>query len=151
MLRYGGIALLAFAIAACTEGASYDPKDPWSDPFFREGFHSSELDHVMNENAPSVGWLSNPDHKSAHPPKGVDPDQMDHDEKAPPAGHEDELLGAEPAGAHSSDDAQADDGDEDGDTGHPRSFSEKAQEATLATLSILVGAGMAALPYLVGT
>ena len=32
-----------------------------------------------------------------------------------------------------------------------KSFYDKAQEATMATMSVLVGAGMAALPFLIGT
>ena len=35
--------------------------------------------------------------------------------------------------------------------GGEKTFAEKAQEASLATLSILIGAGMTALPFLIGT
>src|SRR5581483_6218992 len=36
-------------------------------------------------------------------------------------------------------------------SGREKTFGEKAEEATLATMSVLIGAGMAALPYLLGT
>lgn len=103
--------------------ATYNPDDPFDDPFFHSSFEgANSLDEIWDEPAPSVGWLYDGD-------RG--PDQA--------------------LDAHS--DPFWDDSPED--DGFPRvgekTFSEKAQEASMATLSILVGAGMTALPFLLGT
>ena len=114
---------------ACSQNRSddpfsnYDPSDPFSDPFFDSSFKSpGSLDEIWDEPSPSVGWLYDGD---------GGPEQALGD-------HSDPFWDDEPGS---------------GDFASPgeKTFSEKAQEASMATLSILVGAGMTALPFLLGT
>lgn len=116
-------------VGACSQHRSddpfsnYDPGDPFNDEFFNSSFGSpSGLDEVYEGPAPSVGWLYD---KDAGPETALDD-------------HADPFWDDDPGG------------DGFGGLGE-KSFSEKAQEASLATLSILVGAGMTALPFLIGT
>jgi hypothetical protein len=89
------------------------------------------------------------------PPPGIGADGATASGKLPvDANGEGVLLKAEGEGTYvpnqqGSSEAQ---GDEDTLYGHDqKSFYDKASEATLATMSILMGAGMAALPFLIGT
>ncbi len=103
--------------------------DPFDDPFFEDGPAAGDsLDDFLREPAPSVGWLS--EDGSQNP--------------------EAELLRSHgDATWFEADDAFGGDSDEKG-SGEidDRPFGQQAQEAALATMSVLVGAGMAALPYL---
>jgi hypothetical protein len=146
-------AVVALVVGCSNSKPLVNPNDPFNDPFFHDGAQdgTSALDEVLNEPAPSVGWLPRDDSK---PPPGV--------------GAEDDLETA--SGAHSKLDANGEgvllkaEGDGSYVPAHPseeeeermyghdqKSFYDKASEATLATMSILMGAGMAALPFLIGT
>ena len=122
------IVVLMIVIGACSQQsandpfANYDPNDPFNDPFFDSSFKSDSLDEIWDEPSPSVGWL--------YDGEGGSQQALDD--------HSDPFWDDEPGS------------DGFGKVGE-KSFSEKAQEATLATLSILVGAGMTALPFLLGT
>ncbi len=115
-------------IGACSQNrfddpfASYDPGDPFDDPFFASSFESGALDEVYDGPAPSVGWLYDGDRGAA---------QALDDHADPFWDDSPETDGFGPA--------------------REKTFSEKAQEASLSTLSILIGAGMTALPFLIGT
>jgi hypothetical protein len=124
------VALLALILGAaflvaCSTQSSRRSSDPFDDPFFDSGFAAgSGLDDFLAEPAPSVGWLSADGEKSPEERLiRLHGDPIWDDMEQP----ESDLLPAE-----------------------ERPFMEKAQEATLATLSVLVGAGMAALPFLIG-
>ena len=169
----GAVLVVATLVVACGCGNNkplLNPKDPFDDPFFHDGLGSgtSSLDEVMHGPAPSVGWLSN---DGARPPHG------DADDDAPGgsgttgapgspgtnaklnADGEGVLLEAEGDSSyvgqphhHHQAAAPVDDPDgEEGNGGDEKSFSDKAEEASLATMSILMGLGMAALPFLIGT
>jgi hypothetical protein len=119
------------AAAACSSHGqdsfdNYDPADPFNDPFFNSSFESDSLDEFLSEPAPSVGWLSRDGDQSGE-------SQLLRD-------HSDPIW----------DDAQGEEGQDEIGPKTEKTFAQKAQEATLATMSILVGAGMAALPYLIG-
>lgn len=112
-------------LVACSAQSSRRSADPFDDPFFESGFAGgSGLDDFLSEPAPNVGWLSR-DGESSPEERLIrlhgDPIWDEHEQP------EADLLPPE-----------------------ERPFVEKAQEATLATLSVLVGAGMAALPFLIG-
>ncbi len=122
--------LLMIVVGACSQNnandpfSNYDPNDPFDDPFFNSSFKSSDsLDEIWDQPAPSAGWLYGGD-------GGAEAALDD---------HSDPFWDDEPG----SGDFAA--------PGAEKSFSEKAQEASMATLSILVGAGMTALPFLLGT
>jgi len=122
------VVAVMIVVGACSQQNSndpfsnYDPNDPFSDPFFDSSFQSDSLDEIMNEPSPSVGWLY------------------------------DGESGAEQALDDHSDPFWDDDpGSDEFSPMGEKTFAEKAQEASLATLSILVGAGMTALPFLIGT
>lgn len=121
---------LMIAVGACSQNrmqmedpwGAYDPADPFDDAFFDSSFESDALDEVYGGPAPSVGWL--------YDGEGATAQALDD--------HADPFW----------DDVR----DHDGfGPQREQTFSEKAQEASLATLSILVGAGMTALPFLIGT
>jgi len=122
------VVAVTIVVGACSQHrsddpfASYDPSDPFDDEFFDSSFESTAIDEIYEGSAPSAGWLY------------------------------DDRAGAEQALTDHADPFWDDDpaADEFGDQSE-KSFSQKAQEATLATLSILVGAGMTALPFLIGT
>lgn len=102
--------------------SNYDPDDPFDDPFFDSSFQGGDsLDEIWNGPAPSVGWLYDGD-------RGADQALDD---------HSDPFWDDQPGGNEFG--------------SKEKTFSEKAQEASMATLSILVGAGMTALPFLLGT
>jgi hypothetical protein len=166
----GAVLVVATLVVACGCGNNkplLNPKDPFDDPFFHDGMGSgtSSLDEIMREPAPSAGWLSS---DGARPPHG-DADDDAPDASGSPgspgakaklnADGEGVLLEAEgdssyvgkPHRHHQV--APEDDVDgEEGTAGNDeKSFSDKAEEASLATMSILMGLGMAALPFLIGT
>lgn len=125
----GRLVVAALIVAgACSQNtsndpfANYDPNDPFDDPFFNSSFGGGDsLNQIWDEPAPNVGWLYDPDHG---------PEQALDDHADP---FWDDSPGSDEFGRGE------------------KSFSEKAQEASMATLSILVGAGMTALPFLLGT
>jgi hypothetical protein len=147
----------AVLLLSCSASSSRDTDstDPFDDPFFREGFGKSSVDEVWEQPSPSVGWLAN--------------ESLYDRERAEPIEPEEGYIGRERAAAGAGEVVEAErrtaaqergfgEHDEDGGvsegkrgSGREKSFSEKAQEATLATMSVLIGAGMAALPYLLGT
>jgi hypothetical protein len=144
-------ALLAFA---CSSNKSLlNEDDPFDDPFFSDGLGSGtdSLDEILREPAPSVGWLAR---EGAVPPARSARERV-----AGPSDssgvEEGVLLQAEGQGGDGGEDVYtgADDEDEEAvlRARGQKSFYERASEATLATMSVLVGAGMAALPFLVGT
>ena len=170
----GAVLVVATLVVACGCGSNkplLNPKDPFDDPFFHDGLGSgtSSLDEIMREPAPSVGWLSR---DGARPPHGnAEDDDADGSSDATGAtgspgakaklnaDGEGVLLEAEGDDSyvgrpHHHHQVTTDDdaGSEEG-TGGPeeKSFSDKAEEASLATMSILMGLGMAALPFLIGT
>ena len=61
----------ALIVGACAQNtptdpfASYDPNDPFSDPFFSEGFQSDSLDEMANGPDSSDEWLATPEGKAA--------------------------------------------------------------------------------------
>jgi hypothetical protein len=149
---FRGIAV-ALLVAACSATKDFDdPSDPLGDHFFSRGMESDSLDEVMHGQSPSVGWLANED--------------LYDQERVTESDGENELVRRERAAAGAGEVVEAErrsdpwarDGD-DSDASDPgrgiskreKTFGEKAQEATLATMSVLIGAGMAALPYLLGT
>jgi hypothetical protein len=123
VLRLG---LVAFVLFGCSANSSQqiNPDDPFDDPFFGDGIGGSSLDEVVRGRAPSVGYLSDDGSQTA----------------------EDALLAehADPVWGESKRDGVSD------PLAPEKSFADKAGEATLSTLSVLMGAGMAALPYLIG-
>ncbi len=152
-VRLVGLALGCLLLGACSASSSRDADEGLSDPFFREGISdgTGSLDEVLEGNAPSVGWLSGP-----------------RDPEDDPA--EEELLGRERSAAGAGEVVEAErnkaardrgeeiveDDDPEGGTkrtgrGRQKTFSEKAQEATLSTMSVLLSAGMVALPFLLGS
>jgi len=155
-----GCGLFAAALLlSCGASASkddYDSTDPLGDPFFADGFGGSSLDEVLHQPAPSVGWLENEslyDRERTRPDEGED-EMLGHERSAAGAG---EVVEAErrndlrERGEPVDDDDAGDEGARKPGSRKQKSFSQQAQEATLATMSVLIGAGMAALPYLLGT
>ncbi|MFP6664107.1 MAG: hypothetical protein VCC00_07915 [Deltaproteobacteria bacterium] len=112
-------------LVACSAQSGKRSSDPFDDPFFTSGFAGgSGLDDFLAEPAPSVGWLAAGGEQSPEERLiRLHGDPIWDDRGQPESG----LLPPE-----------------------ERPFLEKAEEATLATLSVLVGAGMAALPFLLG-
>ena len=117
--------LIAAFLVACSAEKSRRSSDPFDDPFFHSGFAGeSGLDSFLSEPSPSVGWLS------------------EGGEQSP----EERLIRehGDPIWGDSYDQPESDLTSNKKD----RPFMEKAQEATMATMSVLVGVGMAALPFL---
>jgi len=161
LLKFVGPVLVvaALAVACSSNKPLLNPGDPFNDPFFHEGMNdgTNALDEIMREPAPSVGWLA---HDGAVPPPGHADATTGHSTSKLDANGEGVLLEGEGdiSGAgqprHHPQAAADDEGDgEDmtGTNGDGKTFSEKAEEASLATMSILMGLGMAALPFLIGT
>ena len=130
--------LLMLALIAGYGGCAAEEKkhsanpwdDPFDDPFFREEGLSLNNDEYLKQGAPSVGSLS-------------------------PEEDEEVRLRAErqalrDAGFTAHGRYQETNPDDEADSGKPqeKSFSDKAEEASVATMSILVGLGMTALPFL---
>ena len=84
----------------------------------------SGLDSFLSEPAPNVGWLSAEGEQSPE-------ERMIRE-------HGDPIWGKQ------------EQPESDFIPTKERPFMEKAQEATMATMSVLVGVGMAALPFLIG-
>jgi hypothetical protein len=115
--------LVSAFLVACSAEKSRRSSDPFDDPFFSSGFAGeSGLDSFLAEPAPNVGWLSEDGSQSP--------------EERMIRTHGDPIWGSQeqPEG--------------DFVPNKERPFMEKAQEATMATMSVLVGVGMAALPFL---
>lgn len=145
-----GVIALALLFVACSNNKSLiNEDDPFDDPFFSDGLGNGtrSLDEILREPSPSVGWLARegavpPSRSSRSGGSGVTsgPDE------------EGVLLEAENADGYPPPGAGEDEQDEDSlRASNEKSFYDQASEATLATMSILVGAGMAALPFLIGT
>lgn len=137
--------VLALLVAACSANKGFlNEDDPFDDPFFSDSGTSS-LDEILREPAPSVGWLASDGPVKSRPPRAGSASDV----SAAPD-EEGVLLAAEGEG-----DPTAANGDEYDDeemvARNQKSFYDRASEATLATMSVLVGAGMAALPFLIGT
>ncbi|MBM4242486.1 MAG: hypothetical protein FJ148_01555 [Deltaproteobacteria bacterium] len=149
------LAAAALVVACSGNKAFLNEKDPFDDPFFSDGLGSGtrSLDEIMREPAPSVGWLSRDGNvQSKPPPRGSGGTGVG---DAPDG--ENVLLEAEDDGdvAASGDRVSGADGEE-GEEGEMEPAGEKstydqASEATMATMSVLFGLGMAALPFLIGT
>lgn len=117
--------LVGSFVAACATQSTRNSGDPFDDPFFERGFAAGDsLDDFLSEPAPSVGWLSR------------DGEQTPEDRLIRLHGDPIWEEGEQPEAGLLPDEE--------------RPFVERAQEATLATLSVLVGVGMAALPFLIG-
>lgn len=125
----GRVVVAAMIVAgACSQNTSndpfsnYDPDDPFNDPFFNSTFTGGDsLNEIWDEPAPNVGWLYDGE-------AGAESALDDHSDP-----FWDDAPGSDEFGRGE------------------KTFGEKAQEASMATLSILVGAGMTALPFLLGT
>ena len=118
-----GAALLS--CSATSQQDTFNPDDPFDDPFFEEGFAGADsLDEIWNEPAPSAGYLA---------ADGGDAESRLLAEHSDPIWEEgDKPLGDEAA------------------PGAERSMGEQASEAAVATMSVLFAAGMTALPFLIG-
>jgi len=144
------VALLAFA---CSNNKSLlNEDDPFDDAFFSDGLSSgtSSLDEILRQPAPSVGHLAR---EGALPPSRSARERVN-EKLGTGSSEEGVLLQAEDNGDGEESYADAGSDEEDEDYARARgqkSFYERASEATLATMSVLVGAGMAALPFLIGT
>jgi hypothetical protein len=119
-----GVALLS--CSATSQQDTFNPDDPFDDPFFQEGFSGADsLDEIWNEPAPSAGYLA---------ADGADAESRLLAEHSDPIWGEgdDKPLAEELA------------------PGAERTMGEKASEAAVATMSVLFAAGMTALPFLIG-
>ena len=143
------VVVLALLAVACSNNKGFlNEDDPFDDPFFNDGLGggTSSLDEILREPAPSVGWLSSEGPvKSASRTRAGGPNDV----SAAPD-EEGVLLEAEGEGdpAFAGGDELE---EEEMASRSQKSFYDRASEATLATMSVLVGAGMAALPFLIGT
>lgn len=155
--RLALVALAGFAALSC--GASAKKDDPLqADPFFGgDSAGSRSANEVLNRRAPSVGWLADPNTPRTGGGTGSTwetgapyrREPLEEDAEADMLARERAALGGvdpdEPPAGPGGDAGESPGG------GDEKSFSERAQEATLSTLSILLGVGMTALPYLLGT
>jgi len=117
--------LVSAFLVACSAEQNRRNADPFDDPFFTSGFAGeSGLDSFLAEPAPNVGWLSADGEQSPE-------ERMIRE-------HGDPIWGKQ------------EQPESDFISTEERPFMEKAQEATMATMSVLVGVGMAALPFLIG-
>ena len=145
----------AALVVACSGNKGFlNEKDPFDDPFFSDGLGNgtNALDEVMREPAPSVGWLARDGNVQAVPPSSA---QRGGAMTGAPEG-ENVLLEAEnESGAMAARTAGGDgEGEDEEGTMVPageKSSYDQASEATMATMSVLFGLGMAALPFLIGT
>lgn len=122
----GLLGAVLLSCSATSQQDTFNPDDPFDDPFFEEGFAGADsLDEIWNEPAPSAGYLA---------AEGADPESRLLAEHSDPiwAEGEDKPLADELA------------------PGAERSMGEKASEAAVATMSVLFAAGMTALPFLIG-
>lgn len=148
------VVAVAVLAASCSGNKGFlNEKDPFNDPFFHDGIGDGTraLDEIMREPAPSVGWLGRDGNVQSRPPAH---DSATSVSSAPDG--ESVLLEAENAGNTAARHAQAAEPGEDGEEGQMEPAGEKstydqASEATMATMSVLFGLGMAALPFLIGT
>jgi hypothetical protein len=133
--------------AGCSEHSTrkpVDPNDPFSDPFFtdEEPVFRSHAAEIPKE-APSVGAMSDAPDKGSDRAKSereaLERSGFTHDSDSS------DLLvdGLDPV-ATASDPAKF-----DSPGGSGKTFRDKAEEATLATLSVLIGLGSVALPFIV--
>lgn len=119
------LAVLLLSCSSHSQQQTFNPDDPFDDPFFSEEFagHDS-LDEIWQGPAPSAGSLFA---------------EGDDIERQLLADHADPIWGE---GEGPLGDEQA--------PGAEKSFSDRASEAAVATMSVLFAAGMTALPYLIG-
>jgi hypothetical protein len=146
------LAAAALVVACSGNKAFLNEKDPFDDPFFSDGLGSgtSALDEVMREPAPSVGWLARDGNVQAVPPSNA---QRGGGFAGAPE-DENVLLEAEnESGAVAARTGSGEDESEEGAMvpAGEKSTYDQASEATMATMSVLFGLGMAALPFLIGT
>ena len=148
------VVAVAVLVASCSGNKGFlNEKDPFNDPFFSDGLGNGTraLDEIMREPAPSVGWLGRDGNVQSKPPSRA----SSGDVGSAPEG-EDVLLQAENEGntvADRTHDGEPGELDEDGQMvpAGEKSTYDQASEATMATMSVLFGLGMAALPFLIGT
>ena len=146
------LAAAALVVACSGNKAFLNEKDPFDDPFFSDGLGSgtSALDEVMREPAASVGWMAHDGNVQAIPPSNA---QRGGGLAGAPE-DENVLLEAEnESGAMA---ARTEGGEDEAEEGEmvpagEKSTYDQASEATMATMSVLFGLGMAALPFLIGT
>jgi hypothetical protein len=157
--RAAAVALAAaLFVAACSAGKRDAANDPFGDPFFDEGSGSGTrwTDEVLHQRAPSVGWL---DDKTRAPVDDLSDDPSpsgagDGFGEAEALRRERSSMGegaGELLGDADDPDVAARDGSKPPANREEKPFSEKAEEAAISTLGILIGAGMTALPFLLGT
>lgn len=148
------VVAVAVLVASCSGSKSLlNEKDPFNDPFFSDGLGSGtrSLDEIMREPAPSVGWLGRDGNVQSAPPSRASARSVG----SAPEG-ESVLLEAENEGntvADRTHGGEPGEMDEDGQMvpAGEKSTYDQASEATMATMSVLFGLGMAALPFLIGT
>ena len=120
-------ALLAWSCNSAGVRPEINPNDPFDDPFFREGLDDPAFaEDVWGGPAPDSDWNSSGD--------GLTEADLlrQHADPYWELGEDSPLI------------------DEVSGKGGEKTLMEKAEEATLATMSVLIGAGMVALPYLIG-
>lgn len=147
------VVAVALLTVSCSGNKSLlNEKDPFDDPFFSDGLGSGtrSLNELMREPAPNVGWLAHDgtvqSRPQAHGANGLDDAPED----------DGVLLEAENEGHEVADRARSGEtgqASEDGELvpSGEKSAYDQASEATMATMSVLFGLGMAALPFLIGT
>lgn len=151
------VALALLAAAACSANKRDAANDPFGDPFFDDGFGTRWTNEVLHQRAPSVGWLNDKtrepaddlaDDPSPSEPGGLGEAEALRRERSRMGSGAGELLGE-----GEDPEVAAHDGEKPNSTTNPQEkpFSEKAEEAAISTLGILIGAGMTALPFLLGT
>lgn len=121
------VVAVLLVVGACAQHRPDDPfaslgsSDPFDDPFFDSSFDDDSSDPSSAVDASDTDWLYGSE-------DGAHAALSEHADPYWDTNRSDEL-----------------------DLGRNKTFAEKAQEASLATLSILVGVGMTALPFLLGT
>ena len=146
------VAVAVLAASCSGNKPMLNEKDPFNDPFFSDGLGSGtrSLDELMREPAPSAGWLAHDGNVQSRPTSRA-PGGSGGLDQAPEG--DSVLLEAENEGNEVADRAQSGEQGEDGEliASGEKSGYEQASEATMATMSVLFGLGMAALPFLIGT
>lgn len=148
------VVAVAVLVASCSGNKGFlNEKDPFNDPFFSDGLGSGtrSLDEIMREPAPSVGWLGRDGNVQSRPPATDSGGSV----SSAPDG-DSVLLEAENEGNAAARHAQTGEPGEQDEDGQmvpagEKSTYDQASEATMATMSVLFGLGMAALPFLIGT
>lgn len=152
------VVAVAVLVASCSNKSMLNEKDPFDDPFFSDGVGSGtrSLNELMREPAPNVGWLAHDGPVQSRPQGhgGSDVSGVDGAPEGDSVLLEAENEGNEVAGhARSGGSGEAGQAGEEGELvgSGQKSAYDQASEATMATMSVLFGLGMAALPFLIGT